>query len=271
MREDRPNEASYNDWIKSSQAERNSEWKYNVSFETAPDTFEPPTYPKNNLFHEMVEEYATEQTSVSSTNVLTAAKITSDEKLFAPCMVGTLESQFLKMFTKTAKAECILDVGTFTGMSAIAFAEGSLAAKKSTVVHTLEFDDTTAIAARKIFDNCEPRINNAIKLHCANAVDWMRACADDPDGASFDIIFIDADKDNYIQYYELAMGDDSRRPLLAEDGVILADNSLCALLYDADDDRRVALHHFNQVVKNDDRVEQVVLTVREGITMISRK
>ena len=58
----------------------------------------------------------------------TAANITVREKLFAPCMVGTLESQLLKMFTKSVKAQHILDIGTFTGMSAIAFAEGSLAA-----------------------------------------------------------------------------------------------------------------------------------------------
>mmetsp|Transcript_31485 Transcript_31485/g.36329 ORF Transcript_31485/g.36329 Transcript_31485/m.36329 type:complete len:953 (+) Transcript_31485:178-3036(+) len=265
------NELSYNEWIKSVQADRNSEWNYNVSFERAPNTSEPPHYPQKTLFNELTEEYATAQTSVSSSNVQTAAKITSEEQLFAPCMVGTLESQFLKMFAKSVKAERVLDIGTFTGMSAIAFAEGSLAAKMPAVVDTLEFDKTTTIAAQKIFDNCEPQVKNAIKLHCTNAVDWMRTCADDPNGTSFDIIFIDADKDNYTQYYELAMGADGRRPLLAEDGVILADNSLCALLYDTDDSRRVALHHFNQVVKDDDRVEQVVLTMREGITMISRK
>jgi predicted O-methyltransferase YrrM len=64
---------------------------------------------------------------------------------------------------------------------------------------------------------------------------------------------------------------DGPNPLLAEGGVILADNSLCALLYDAGDERRQKLHEFNQQVKNDPRVEQVILTIREGITMITRK
>jgi len=114
-------------------------------------------------------------------------------------------------------------------------------------------------------------VKNAVKLHHVSAADWMKELADDPKGMTFDIIFIDADKDNYIEYYKLAMGDNGSRALLAEDGVILADNSLSALVYDESDDRRVALHNFNQLVKNDDRVEQVVLTVREGITMISRK
>jgi len=82
-------------------------------------------------------------------------------------------------------------------------------------------------------------------------------------GEKFDIIFIDADKENYIEYYELSL------KLINKDGIILADNSLCALLYDQESDvRSTKLHEFNQHVKNDKRTEQVVLTVREGITLI---
>ena len=82
----------------------------------------------------------------------------------------------------------------------------------------------------------------------------------------FDIIFLDADKEGYIEYYDLSMDG-----LLADDGIILADNSLCALLYDKTDKRSQKLHDFNLHVKNDERVEQVMLTIREGITMIRRK
>ena len=97
-------------------------------------------------------------------------------------------------------------------------------------------------------------------------MEWAR----DPNGPIYDIIFIDADKENYPLCFELAMGYNGMRPLLSEDGLILADNSLCALLYDETDERRMALHKFNQLVKNDSRVEQAFLTIREGITMISR-
>ena len=82
-------------------------------------------------------------------------------------------------------------------------------------------------------------------------------------GEKFDIVFLDADKERYVEYYELAMSG-----LLSENGFIMADNSLCALLYDAEDERSVDLHRFNQHVKNDPRVEQVVLTMREGVTVI---
>ena len=83
------------------------------------------------------------------------------------------------------------------------------------------------------------------------------------DGEQFDVIFIDADKENYVHYYNLAMSG-----LLSGNGFILADNSMCALLYDETDERSKKLHEFNQFVKNDKRVEQVILTIREGISMI---
>merc|ERR1740124_1602995 len=151
-------------------------------------------------------------------------------------------------------------------MSAIAFAEGAVTAGHSgnATIHTLESDEKTAAVAKKIFNACEDKICNAIKLHHTDAISWMKECAQDPNGMTFDIIFIDADKDNYIQYYDLAMGTNGDlRPLLAE-------NTLSALVYDEDDSRRKALHQFNQHVKNDTRVEQAVMTVREGISIISR-
>jgi len=259
---------SYQDWIKESQAERNATC-INVDFEKAADTPHAPRFPHHTLFHKHAEEYATSQTTVVSSNIKGAAKVTTEENLFAPCMVGSLESQFLKMFAKASKAKTVLDIGTFTGMSAIAFTEGSLSAGQAAEVHTLESDDTTARAATKIFDSCEEKVRNSIHLHQGDAINWMSNCAES-ESITFDIIFIDADKDNYYQYYSLAMGDTGLRPLLAEGGCILADNTLSALVYDEDDSRREALHLFNQHVKNDERVEQAVLTLREGVTIISR-
>jgi len=260
---------SYQEWIKRSQTDRNSEWKMNVDFDKAPDTAEAPHFPHNTLFHDQAEKYAISQTTVVSKNIQVAAKVTMEENLFAPCMVGSLESQFLKIFAKTSKAGNILDIGTFTGMSAIAFAEGSFSSGEGGKVHTLESDEKTAQAAKKIFDSCEEKVKKSIVLHHTDAIDWMRDCAENT-GETFDIIFIDADKDNYSQYYALAMGDMGLRPLLADGGCILADNTMSALVYDEDDSRRQALHLFNQHVKNDERVEQAMMTVREGISIITR-
>merc|ERR1719384_1562398 len=157
-------------------------------------------------------------------------------------------------------AKRCLDIGTFTGMSAIAFAEG---VPDDGRVVTGEFDEKVAAVAQRAID--QSTVSHKIELHVRSAGDLMRDLL--RQGEKFDIIFLDADKENYLEYYDLAMAG-----LLARDGIILADNSLCALLYDQEDDMRAQkLHDFNQHIKNDHRVEQVVLTVREGVTMIRRK
>ena len=240
------------------QTSRNADWEMNVQFEGAPDTVNPPVYNKYTLFHDTVEKYAMEQTSLASKNLQTVAKLTQEKKMFAPCMVGTLESQFLKMQCQIKGARRCLDVGTFTGMSALAMAEGIPEDGK---VVTIEYYADIAKAAQEGFDKSD--VGHKIEGICGPANEAMRKML--ADKQQFDIIFIDADKENYLEYYQLAMDG-----LLAQDGIILADNSLCALLYDGNDMRSQKLHEFNTFVKNDKRVEQVVLTVREGVTLIRR-
>ena len=247
---------TYNDWIKSVQTERNAEWKFNVSFDVAKDTAKPPTFEHVTLFQAGAEQYAMDMTSVPSTDVQRVAKATMEQDMFAPCMVGTLESQFLKLQASLTGAKACLDVGTFTGMSAVALAEGVPADGR---VVTLEFDEKIADVAQANFDAAS--VGKKITMMRGSAVDSMKALK--AAGEKFDIVFLDADKERYVEYYELAMDG-----LLSENGFIMADNSLCALLYDAEDSRSVDLHRFNQHVKNDARVEQVVLTMREGVTVI---
>lgn len=186
-----------------------------------------------------------------------------------PCMVGAIESQFLKLVTQISGAQKILDVGTFTGMSAIAFAESSPDAQ----ITTLEFDETIAKTAQRIFDaagETDGKFSaSQIELIQGDAKESMKKLRER--GEKYDLIFLDADKETYSTYYDLALGDDENDGLLAEGGFLLADNSLCALLYDQKDFRSQALHEFNQKVQADPRVEQVVLTVREGVTLIRRK
>lgn len=199
-----------------------------------------------------------EQTSIASKNLQNVVHLTQENKMFAPCMVGSLESQFLKMQAQVKGAKRCLDVGTFTGMSALALAEGIPADGK---VVTIEFDTEVAKVAQEGFNRSD--VGNKIELMVGPASEHMKKLR--IENQQFDIIFIDADKENYLEYYELALDG-----LLAKDGIILADNSMCALLYDQSDMRSQKLHEFNQHVKNDKRVEQVVLTLREGVTLIRR-
>merc|ERR1711904_261769 len=171
---------------------------------------------------------------------------------------------------------------------------------------TIECYEETAKIAQSIFDKCEEHVcfgvpsldakssvseaasvrvtvGKAIDLRLGRAADGMKSLsAQIQKGAvaPFDIIFLDADKESYAEYYTIAMegygdarlsGTGRSTNMLSANGVILADHSMCAILYDKSDFRSQKLHEFNTVVKNDDRVEQVVLTLREGITMIKPK
>ena len=141
-------------------------------------------------------------------------------------------------------------------MSAVAFAEGGAD------VVTLEFDEAIANTARQVFKDCN--LDDKITLIQGPAKEAMEILQ--KKGRKFDVIFLDADKESYIDYYELALAG-----LLNPNGFIMADNALCSLLYDQDDFRSQKLHEFNQHVKKDDRVDQVVLTIREGVTLIRLK
>jgi len=250
---------SYAEWIKNVQTKRNDEWEMNVTFEQPSDTECPPDFDKYKLFHDGVEKYAMQQTTVASKDMQYIASLTENNKMFSPCMVGTLESQFLKMQCQIKGAKACLDVGTFTGMSALAFAEG---VPNDGKVVTLECYNDIAEVAKTAFD-ASP-VGRKIDLRVGKAIESMKQLV--TEGQKFDIIFLDADKENYQAYYDLALDEG----LLAEDGIIMADNVLCALLYDKSDFRSQKLHEFNQYVKNDPRVEQVQLTIREGISIIRR-
>ncbi|XP_075243130.1 uncharacterized protein LOC142337636 [Convolutriloba macropyga] len=260
---------SYQEWISQMQTKRhkNTTKAINEQFESGseynPAYLEentPPPFPHFHLFaDDTAEKYALKQTTICSDNLKIAAQITDKEALFLPCMVGSLESQFLKMITSMSNSKRVLDVGTFTGMSAISFAEAGAD------VVTLEFDKKIAKVAQTIFDKIDKTVGKRINLQVGSASHIMRQMASK--GEKFDLIFLDADKDNYETYYDIAMDGG----LLSERGSILADNSACALLYDENDERRNALHRFNRRVARDDRVEQVLLTIREGVTIIRRK
>ena len=102
-----------------------------------------------------------------------------------------------------------------------------------------------------------------IVLQVGEAVEVMRELKDA--GEKFDLVFLDASKDQYISYYKIAF------EMLTPSGFIMAGNFLCALLYDNGDSRRQALHDFNQMVKNNSRVEQLILPFREGVSIIRPK
>lgn len=253
----------YNEWVNEKQKSRtqsSSALATDLLIDGGASDASAPDFDHPTLFHDGVEAYVNGMTSLSSPAFQTVAEETGRTDLYAPCMVGRVEGQFLKMIAQMMRARRILDIGTFTGYSALAFAEGLPTGDDNAEVVTIEADGPTAAVARKCIDSAS--VGKKIRLIEGDAQAEVKAMADA--GEKFDIIFLDADKTNYDIYYEIGL------TMLNEGGIIMADNCLCSLLFDKEDSSRQSLHEFAQKVRDDDRVEQVMLTVREGI-LIARK
>lgn len=171
---------------------------------------------------------------------------------------GPLQGKFLEMLSTLIKPKYILEVGTFTGYSALCLAKGL---QSNGYLHTIELREDDATLSQNYFTKSLQ--GDQIILHNGNALEVIPTL-----DFSWDLIFIDADKINYINYYELTL------PKLKKGGVILADN----VLYHGDvleenitGKNGKAIQAFNEHVAKDDRVQQVMLTIRDGLMMIIKK
>jgi len=175
----------------------------------------------------------------------------------AHMLSGEVQGQFLSMLSCMKKPMHILEIGTFTGYSALCLAKGL---DPSGVLHTIESRLEDAQTASNYFS--QSKYANQIKLHIGDAKEIIPTLH-----GMFDLVFIDADKTGYIEYYEMMV------PLLAKGGVIIADNVLFhgEVLEDTISGKNaVAIHAFNEHVKNDPRTTQVLLTIRDGMLLIQR-
>ena len=176
---------------------------------------------------------------------------------------GHIEGQFLKTLVHAMKATRVLEIGLFTGYSALAMAEAL--PDRGTLV-ACELDPYAAAFARRAFD-ASPH-GSKIRIEIGDAEASMGRLADD--GEAFDLIFIDADKGKYPFYLDLAL---ERRVLLAPGGLICVDNTLMQgqpYLAGEQTGNGRAIAAFNRLLSDDPRVEQVMLPVRDGLTLIRR-
>ena len=177
---------------------------------------------------------------------------------------GHLEGQTLKMFVYMTRAKSILEIGMFTGYSALAMAE---ALPTDGHMVACEVDDYVAEFARNCF-SASPH-GDKITVEVAPALDTLHKLADK--GESFDLVFIDADKKEYVEYFHILLD----RNLLSPQGFILVDNTLLQgqpyLTLEERSANGEGIARFNRVVAKDSRVEQVILPLRDGLTIIRRK
>ena len=184
----------------------------------------------------------------------------------APQMLsGHLQGRFLTLLAQMLKARRVLEIGTFSGYSALCIAAGL---DEGAVLHTCDPDDEILMLAQSFFDRSEH--GGKIVAHAASALDVAPTL-----GESFDLVFIDGDKREYPEYYRMLMGDRDGRPLVHSGSVLVADNILWygkVVQPVAHNDRHTqALLEFNRMVREDSRVENIILPLRDGLNIIRVK
>ncbi|VEP14426.1 Caffeoyl-CoA O-methyltransferase [Hyella patelloides LEGE 07179] len=177
---------------------------------------------------------------------------------------GHIEGQLLKMLVSISKSKRVLEVGMFTGYSALAIAE---ALPDDGYVLACEVDEYVSQFATDCFA-VSPH-GKKIEVRVAPAMETMKQLI--KDGESFDLVFVDADKGGYIDYLRLLLDSD----LLADDGFICVDNTLLQGQPYLPQEQRTAngkaIARFNHFVAEEPRVEQVLVPIRDGLTIIKRK
>uniref|UniRef100_A0A8C2YVI5 D-arabinitol 2-dehydrogenase [ribulose-forming] n=1 Tax=Cyclopterus lumpus TaxID=8103 RepID=A0A8C2YVI5_CYCLU len=178
------------------------------------------------------------------------------------CITGHVEGQTLKMLIHMSQAKRVLEIGMFTGYGALSMAEGL---PEDGCLVACELEPYLKDFAQAIFDK-SPH-GRKITVRTGSAMDTLKELA--AAGEQFDMVFIDADKDNYINYYNFILD----KSLLKLRGVICVDNTLFkakVYLKDTTDGNALALRKFNQFVRDDPRVEQVIIPLRDGISVVRR-
>jgi caffeoyl-CoA O-methyltransferase len=210
------------------------------------------------VFDPLIDDYSARFTSAEP-EVLAQLNRTTHLRTLQPRMLsGQVQGRFLTMMAGLMNARRILEIGTFTGYSAICLAEGMAPGGK---LISIDINDEVLPIAREAVTKAG--YQDRIELVTGNAAEVMPSLE-----GPFDLIFIDADKRNYARYYELAL------PLLRKGGLIMADNVLWSgrvfdeQIKDAD---TLALRSFSEMVQHDERVNNVLLTLRDGLLLIVKR
>ncbi|MBX9892228.1 MAG: O-methyltransferase [Chitinophagaceae bacterium] len=210
------------------------------------------------LVNLLAEAYADSHTSPDEGLLQEIADQTNASHPHAHMLSGHVQGRLLSFLSRLLQPRTILEIGTFTGYSALCLAEGLHAEGQ---LHTIEIRESDALQAQENFH--KSNAGKQVTLHTGNALEIIPALP-----FSWDLVFIDADKTAYIDYYEMVV------PRLSEKGMIIADNVLFhgqVLEPEIKGKNAKAIHAFNAHVAADNRTEQVLLTVRDGLMLIKKK
>lgn len=181
-------------------------------------------------------------------------------KLLRPRMAsGHLQGRMLKMFVRMIGPKQILEIGTYSGYSALCMAEGL---DEGSVLHTFEINDEQEDFTRPWLE--QSAYADKIKFYIGDALERVPQL-----GITFDLVFVDGDKRKYMEYYEMSLAH------LSPGGYIIADNTLwdghVTETPNPNDAQTIGIQAFNEFVAKDNRVEKVILPLRDGLTIIRKK
>jgi caffeoyl-CoA O-methyltransferase len=202
-----------------------------------------------------LEDYIEQHSEKEPTHLAALNKETYQKILLPRMLSGHFQGRVLSMLSKLIRPINILEIGTYTGYSALCLCEGM---QDNGQLHTIDIKEELIDFQRKHFDKSP--WGSQIVQHLGEAVDIIPSL-----DMQFDLVFIDADKENYIHYFEMIV------PKMNKGGIILSDNVLWSgkvlePLQKNDLSTKILLE-YNQLLKNDPRVETVLLPIRDGLTV----
>ena len=211
-----------------------------------------------SLTSDEIEEYC-EKHSSKEDDILYHLYRETYQKTLRPRMIsGHIQGLFLQMISNLVKPKRILELGTFTGYSTICLAKGLT---NDGLIYTIEEEPELEYIIHKYLH--QTPFYSKVKLMIGKALDFIPSLHE-----TWDIIYIDADKTNYLNYYKILL------PSLSKNGILLADNVLWSgkiLNHPSSDDKETkALSEFNEYVKNDNNVTNLLLPLRDGIMIVQK-
>ena len=208
-----------------------------------------------HFLSEDLEDYVTNHSQDEPVLLAQLNKETYQKILLPRMLSGHFQGRVLSMLSKLIRPTSILEIGTYTGYATLCLCEGM---QENGIVHTIDIKEELIDFQRKYFDKSP--WGNQIVQHLGEAVDIIPTLE-----TKFDLVFIDADKENYLNYYELIV------PKMNKGGIILSDNVLWSgkvvePLKEGDLSTKILLE-YNQRLNNDPRIETVLLPIRDGLTV----
>ncbi len=209
-----------------------------------------------DFIDEKIEKYAYDHTQPESELLNRLEKETWDTLEIPQMLTGRIEGRFLKLLVQISNAHSVLEIGTFSGFGSLNMAEGL---PDDGILVTCDIDPDSCKVARKYFE--ESPHGKKISLMEGPALESIEKLH-----GPIDLVFIDADKINYQNYFEAVL------PKVRQGGLIVVDNVLWSgSVLNPKDESSIAIHNFNEAVSKDPRVEGVLLTVRDGIFCLRKK